>query len=139
MTHTITGIMLGIKERLDTIDRLNAYSVEPASPIYPAAWPLLRTIDYDADMDGHSTATIGITVAVGGRDLGQAQSNLAYYLSPAGTRSIKGAIEGAADHDVTLGGACDSVRVTRVEGVFASQIAGVGPIVQAVFICEVFA
>ena len=53
-----------IKTRLDTIDRLNAYSVEPANPMYPAAWPLLRTIEYDAAMDGDSTMTIGITVAV---------------------------------------------------------------------------
>lgn len=140
MTYTITGIMEGIKARLDTIDGLTPYAVEPANPKYPAAWPLLRTIDYNATEDGDLTATIGITVAVANADLGRAQTNLAPYLSTNGGRSIKAAIEGlgATDTNHNLGGACDSVRVTRVEGVFAGHIAGVGPIVQAVFICEIY-
>ena len=141
MSGTITDIMLGIKARLETISGLTAYAVEPANPTYPAAWPLLRTIDYNADYDGDSTATIGITVAVANADLGRAQTNLAPYLAASGSRSIKAAIEGSngtGSGGHNLGGACDSVRVTRVEGVFANHIAGLGPVVQAVFIAEVF-
>ncbi len=131
---TLAAIQAGIKTKLETIVGLNAYAVEPASPTYPAAWPILRSGTYDADEDGDATYVFGITVMVQAADQGRAQTNLLPYLDKSGTKSVKAALEAGN----TLGGVVDSVRVQSVEQVFGAEIAGSKGI-GAILVIEVYA
>lgn len=133
---TLADIQAGIKTKLATIAGLNAYAVEPASPLLPAAWPLLRAGTFDNDFDGDVTYTFGITVLVNAADQGRAQTNLLPYLDKSGTKSIKAALETAN----TLGvSGVDSVRVLNVEAVFARDVGGGAAQIGAVLVCEVYA
>ena len=133
---TLADIQAGIKTKLATIAGLNAYAVEPASPVLPAAWPLLRAGTFDNDLDGDVTYTFGITIMVNAADQGRAQTNLLPYLDRSGTKSIKAALENGN----TLGvSGVDSVRVLNVEAVFAREVSGGAAQIGAVLVVEVYA
>lgn len=122
---TLLQIKDGIKDRLDSLNtattkRLSCYSVEPASPHYPCAWPFLRSAEYDATFDGAMLWTFSINVAIGTGDTGQAQVNLMPFLAPTGSSSIKAAF----DADPTLGGAADYAVLRRIEAVGTISVAG---------------
>lgn len=132
---TLADIQTGIKTKLATIAGLNAYAVEPASPLLPAAWPLLRAGTYHNDYDGDVTYTFGVTILVNAADQGRAQTNLLPYLDPTGTKSLKAALENGN----TLGGVVDSVRVLNIEAVFAREVGGGAAQIGAVVVLEVYA
>lgn len=133
---TLADIQSGIKTKLATIAGLNAYAVEPASPILPAAWPLVQEGAFDADLDGDATFTFNLTIMVSASDQGRAQTNLLPYLDKSGTKSIKAALENGN----TLGvSGVDSVRVKSFGQMFAREVAGGAAQIGAVIVLEVYA
>lgn len=117
--------MLALKSRLSEIDGLTAYSVEPASPKFPAVWPFLRTASYDMDFDGHMTWNLALTVAVEAAEVGRAQSNIWHYLTPVGPKSIHYAIES----EPSLGLTGVSCSVKGVLSMGRAAIAGKEPLI----------
>ncbi len=130
---SLADIMLALKLTLEGIDGLTAYSVEPASPKYPAAWPFLRSADYLVDFDDAVTWHLAVTVAVDNTEPGRAQSNLYPYLAPSGAKSIKAILE--ADPGLGLVGVNCAVRGVLSVGV--ANIGGKQPMI-AQFDCEVY-
>jgi hypothetical protein len=132
MPSTLEDITTGIKQRLATIDGVRASAVEPANPQPVAAWPFLRTADYDVAFDGAMRWEFSVYVMVALAVNANGQTNLMPFLAPTGAKSVKAAIEA----DPTLGGVADSTRVTRIDGVGSYAIAG-STLYGAVLICEV--
>lgn len=122
---TLDEIMLALKATLSEISGLSAYSVEPGSPKFPAAWPFLRTTDYNVGFAGAMKWNIVISVAVDNAEMGRAQTNIYPYLDVAGSKSIVAAIE--ADPSLGLTGVNCAVRGVLSMG--RAAIAGKEPIV----------
>lgn len=134
---TISDICNAIKGRLDTasvhgIAGLHGTAVVPASPAYPAAYPEVKGIAYDADLDGDATLTVEVTVLVAAPDIGRAQTNLLPYLDRSGAKSVKASLEA-----VITGQPWDSLRVQRMDGIASYSIAG-GEVIGAKFTAEIF-
>jgi hypothetical protein len=114
MSISIGSIRSGLDTRLATISGLNHSARGPdAINVYPLAFVLpgddIQTglVMTGVGLQGHFHVVVLAGVA-GGVD--SAQSTIDAYLSPAGTSSIKVAIEG----DKTLGGKCDTLWVDSI-------------------------
>lgn len=136
---TIDQIQAGIKRRLETIEGLRPYATEPDKPNFPLAYPRLVDWTYDEmfEMAGdvfmlyHFDIWVLVSLEAG---LNRAQTALNPYLSPAGTKSLKAAIE----EDVTLGGVTQSARVTSGGAYGQADIAGIKALAASVRL-EVYA
>ena len=108
-----------LKTRLQTISGLRVYEVIP-EPITPPC-AVVGQLDFTFDIDnarGLDLANVDIYVIVQRFSERAGQDKLDGYLAGTGATSIKAAIEG----DRTLGGTCQTLRVTSAEsGTYDSQ------------------
>jgi len=119
---TVDEIQGALQERLETIAALRAYATEPDKPNFPCAYPRLVDWTYDDTYDGTTTYHFDVWVLVGLEPgFNRAQTWLNPYLSPAGTNSIKLAI----DADPSLGQTVASARATGGGSYGQTDIAGV--------------
>jgi hypothetical protein len=108
MAADLAALKQGIKARLATIPGLSAYAIEPANPKHPAAWPVLRTIDYGTTFDGGTNYHFAISVEVAAGNLELAQKILHGYVDQ---------VAAAFDGDPTLGGVADSAYIGEFLGI----------------------
>lgn len=108
---SIVGIRDGLNTRLATISGLKVYHEAPeAIASTPAITVLPSAGDYYTAMGSGLAHVFTLTVLVSlSQGHQRAQAELDKYLARSGADSILAAIEG----DPTLGGACDTLKVTR--------------------------
>lgn len=102
----------GLKTRLQTISGLRCFDLIPDQVTPPTA--IVGQLDFTFDIDnarGLDLANVDVIVIVQRFSERAGQNRLDSYLSGSGATSIKAAIEG----DRTLGGACQTLRVTSAE------------------------
>lgn len=102
----------GLKTRLQTISGLRCFDLIPDQVTPPTA--IVGQLDFTFDIDnarGLDLANVDVIVIVQRFSERAGQNRLDSYLSGSGSTSIKAAIEG----DRTLGGACQTLRVTSAE------------------------
>jgi hypothetical protein len=119
MPMSTSQVRDGLKTRLQTITGLRVYDLipEPVTPPCAVVGQLDLTFDID-NARGLDQATVDIYVIVQRFSERAGQDKLDGYLAGTGATSIKAAIEG----DRTLGGACQTLRVTSAEsGTYDSQ------------------
>ncbi len=106
---TVTAIRAGLATNLATITGLRTSATIPDNPNPPIAIVSVDNIVYDKAMgrglDEYQFTVMCIVARVSERT---AQNKLDGYCNPTGSGSVKTAIEA----DRTLGGACDTLRVT---------------------------
>lgn len=126
-TPTIDQVQVAIARALWTVPDLRPTATEPDAPNFPLAYPRLVDWTYDVsfaefgcdvEMLYHFDLWVLVSLAP---SLNRAQTVLNGYLSPAGSRSIKQALEA----DVSLGGCVQSTRVTGGGAYGRSEIAGI--------------
>ena len=108
----ISQIRDGIKKNLSTIDGLRTYDIVPDVIVPPCV--VVGQLDFTFDLNnarGLDQANLDVFVIVQRFSERAAQDKLDKYLAGSGDFSIKTAIES----DRTLGGACDTLRVTSAE------------------------
>ena len=102
----------GLKANLEVIQGMRVYELIPAVPVAPAA--IVGQLDFTFDLNnarGLDQANLDVVVLVQRFTERTAQNDLDKYLAGSGDFSIKAAIES----DLTLGGACSTLRVTSAE------------------------
>jgi len=102
----------GLKTRLQTISGLRCFDLIPDQVTPPTA--IVGQLDFTFDINnarGLDQANVDVIVIVQRFSERAGQNKLDAYLSGSGATSIKAAIEG----DKTLGGACQTLRVTSAE------------------------
>jgi hypothetical protein len=108
----------GLKANLEAIKGMRVYDLIPSVPVAPAA--VVGQLDFTFDLNnarGLDQANLDVVVLVQRFTERTGQNELDKYLAGSGDYSIKAAIES----DRTLGGACDTLRVTSAEaGTYAS-------------------
>ena len=108
----------GLKANLEAIPGMRTYELIPSVPVAPAA--IVGQLDFTFDLNnarGLDQANLDVVVLVQRLSERTAQNDLDKYLAGSGAYSIKAAIES----DLTLGGACNTLRVTSAEaGTYAS-------------------
>jgi len=107
----VTNVRAGLKTRLATISGLRVWDSIPDQVTPPGA--VVGQLDFTFDIDnarGLDIANCDIYVIVQRFDARSSQNQLDDYLG-SGAKSIKAAIEA----DRTLGGAVNTLRVTRAE------------------------
>ena len=108
----------GLKANLETIKGMRVYELIPTVPVAPAA--VVGQLDLTFDLNnarGLDQANLDVIVLVQRFTERSGQNDLDKYLAGSGAYSIKAAI----DSDLTLGGACNTLRVTSAEaGNYAS-------------------
>lgn len=122
---TISSIRSGLGANLASVSglRVSTYIPDDISP--PVAVISAPTITYDtAFRDGLHTYDFTVTVIVGRTSERNAQGRLDAYADPTGATSVKTALES----DPTLGGAAQTLRVTRTNG---NQVVQVGETIYA--------
>lgn len=107
----IEAVRQGLAANADAIADLNCHGFVPDSITEPCFFPAEVDIEYDKSFGGMDELMITCRVLVGRSDDESSQALLNGYLSR-GAQSIKKAIEA----EPTLGGACDDLRVMRVQG-----------------------
>ena len=108
----ISQIRDGIKKNLSSIDGLRTYDIVPDVIVPPCV--VVGQLDFTFDLNnarGLDQANLDVFVIVQRFSERAAQDKLDKYLAGSGDYSIKAAIES----DRTLGGACDTLRVTTAE------------------------
>ena len=106
---SITDLRAGIATRLATISGLRTTTETPDAINPPVAIINVNTVAFDSVMArGLDEYTFTITVIVGRVGERSAQRLLDSYVSSTGASSVKLALE----LDKTLGGKCDTLRVT---------------------------
>jgi hypothetical protein len=106
---SITDLRTGLANSLATISGLRTTTETPDTISPPVAIINVANVNYDkAGSRGLDEYNFVITCVVGRVGERNAQRLLDSYVTPAGTSSVKLAIE----LDRTLGGRCDSLRVT---------------------------
>ena len=108
----ISQIRDGIKKNLSSIDGLRTYDIVPDVIVPPCV--VVGQLDFTFDLNnarGLDQANLDVFVIVQRFSERAAQDKLDKYLAGSGDFSIKAAIES----DRTLGGACDTLRVTTAE------------------------
>jgi hypothetical protein len=134
-TATVTGIRTGLASTLGTIRGLRTAAVVPEDPKPPIAVVMAPNISYDSafgrGMDSYSFTVLVVVGRVSDRT---AQSTIDAYCSGVGTYSIKAAI----NSDPTLGGACQSARVTEMSN-YGSLSIGDTEYLSAEFTVQVYA
>ena len=107
----VSNVRAGLKTRLATITGLRVWDVIPDQVTPPGA--VVGQLDFTFDIDnarGLDIANVDVYVIVQRFDARSSQNKLDDYLG-SGAKSIKTAIEA----DRTLGGAVNTLRVTRAE------------------------
>jgi hypothetical protein len=130
----LTAIRAGLKANLLAIDGLQVSEYFLTNPSYPTALILAGPTEFDQAFGrGLDQLTFLVRVVVGAvTDIGSG-ANLDAYLAGSGSRSIKAAIEA----DITLGGACSTLQVTRHEGEQPYLVEGGSPALGAEFRVEI--
>ena len=108
----ISQIRDGIKKNISSIDGLRTYDIVPDVIVPPCV--VVGQLDFTFDLNnsrGLDQANLDVFVIVQRFSERAAQDKLDKYLAGSGDNSIKAAIES----DRTLGGACDTLRVTSAE------------------------
>ena len=108
----ISDIREGIKKNLSSIDGLRTYDLVPDVIVPPCV--VVGQLDFTFDLNnarGLDQANLDVFVIVQRFSERTGQDKLDKYLAGSGDNSIKAAIES----DRTLGGACDTLRVTSAE------------------------
>lgn len=102
----------GLKNNLSDIDGLRVYDIMPDVVTPPCAIVGQLDITYDLNNSrGLDQANLDVFVIVQRFSERSGITNLDKYLAGSGDYSIKAAIES----DLTLGGACNTLRVTSAE------------------------
>jgi hypothetical protein len=107
-----TQVRKGLKANLGAIKGMRVYDLIPTPAVAPCA--IVGQLDFTFDLNnarGLDQANLDVVVLVGRFSERAAQINLDKYLAGEGDFSIKTAIES----DRTLGGACNTLRVTSAE------------------------
>ncbi len=108
----------GLKANLEAIKGMRVYDLIPSVPVAPAA--VVGQLDFTFDLNnarGLDQANLDVIVLVQRFTERTGQNDLDKYLAGSGAYSIKAAIES----DLTLGGACNTLRVTSAEaGTYAA-------------------
>ena len=102
----------GLKDNLESIPGLRVYELIPSPAIAPAA--VVGQLDFTFDINnarGLDQANLDVIILVQRLAQKSAQTDLDKYLQGSGDYSIKAAIES----DLTLGGACSTLRVTSAQ------------------------
>jgi hypothetical protein len=102
----------GLKTNLQAIQGMRVYDLIPSPAVAPAA--IIGQLDFTFDLNnarGLDQANLDVVVLVQRFTERTGQNELDKYLAGSGDYSIKAAIES----DRTLGGACDTLRVTSAE------------------------
>jgi hypothetical protein len=119
MTVTVGALRAGLATNLATITALRANAIQPDNPTPPMAIIFPTSITFDRTFkrgldEYHFTVTLIGTRA----DARNGESIMDGYCAPTGTGSIKTAIES----DKTLGGACQTLRVTELSAYGSTSI-----------------
>ena len=108
----------GLKANLQAIKGMRVYDLIPSPAVAPAA--VVGQLDFTFDLNnarGLDQANLDVVVLVQRFTERTGQNELDKYLAGSGDYSIKAAIES----DLTLGGACNTLRVTSAEaGTYAA-------------------
>lgn len=107
-----TQVRNGLKANLEAIKGMRVYELIPTPAIAPCS--IVGQLDFTFDLNnarGLDQANLDVVVLVGRFSERAGQNDLDKYLAGSGAYSIKAAIES----DRTLGGACDTLRVTSAE------------------------
>jgi hypothetical protein len=107
-----SAVRNGLKDNLETIPGLRVYELIPSPAVAPAA--IVGQLDFTFDLNnsrGLDQANLDVVVLVQRLAQKSAQNDLDKYLQGSGDYSIKAAIES----DLTLGGACSTLRVTSAQ------------------------
>jgi hypothetical protein len=132
---SITDLRAGLATQLGTISGLRTTTETPDTISPPIAIVNVANVNYDRTFQrGLDEYNFVITVIVGRVGERSAQRLLDSYVSTAGTSSVKLAIE----LDRTLGGKCDSLRVTDMRN-YGSLVIGEITYLAAEFNVVVFA
>lgn len=108
---SITDLRAGLATRLATIPGLRTTTEQPDTISPPVAIVNLSDVLYDTTFArGLDTYNFVITVIVGRVGERSAQRLLDSFVSPVGASSVKLAVE----LDKTLGGKCDTLRVSNM-------------------------
>lgn len=102
----------GLKANLEAIRGIRVYEIIPTPAVAPAA--IIGQLDFTFDLNnarGLDQANLDVVVLVQRLSERTGQNELDRYLAGSGDYSIKQAIES----DRTLGGACNTLRVTSAE------------------------
>ena len=117
---SITDLRAGLATRLGTISGLRTTTETPDTISPPIAIVNVANVNYDRTFQrGLDEFNFVITVIVGRVGERSAQRLLDSYVSTTGTSSVKLAVES----DRTLGGKCDSIRVTDMRN-YGSLVIG---------------
>jgi hypothetical protein len=132
---SITDLRAGLATRLGTISGLRTTTETPDTISPPIAIVNVANVNYDRTFQrGLDEYNFVITVIVGRVGERSAQRLLDSYVSTTGSSSVKLAIE----LDRTLGGKCDSLRVTDMRN-YGSLVIGEVTYLAAEFNVVVFA
>jgi len=119
-TATFSGLRTALAAQLATIRGLRTAATVPDNPAPPVAVIVPVNVEYDTSFGrGTDTYTFSVLLIVGRMSERAAQTTLDAYINPTGATSIKAAI----NTDPTLGGACQSARVTNMVN-YGSLIVG---------------
>jgi hypothetical protein len=119
MTVTVGALRAGLATNLATITGLRASAFQPDNPTPPQAIIFPTSITFDRTFKrGLDEYAFTITLIAGRQDARNGQAVMDGYCAPTGTGSIKTAIES----DKTLGGACQTLRVTELSAYGSTSI-----------------
>jgi hypothetical protein len=119
MTVTVGALRAGLATNLATITGLRANAIQPDNPIPPQAIIFPTSITFDRTFKrGLDEYAFTITLIAGRQDARNGQAIMDGYCAPTGSGSIKTAIES----DKTLGGACQTLRVTELSAYGSTSI-----------------
>ena len=119
MTVTVGALRAGLATNLATITGLRASAIQPDNPTPPQAIIFPTSITFDRTFRrGLDEYAFTITLIAGRQDARNGQAIMDGYCAPTGTGSIKTAIES----DKTLGGACQTLRVTELSAYGSTSI-----------------
>jgi hypothetical protein len=107
-----TLVRKGLKANLESIPGMRIYELIPTPAVAPAA--IVGQLDFTFDLNnarGLDQANLDVVVLVQRFSERAGQNDLDKYLQGSGEYSIKAAIES----DLTLGGACNTLRVTSAQ------------------------
>ena len=119
MTVTVGALRAGLATNLATITGLRANAIQPDNPTPPQAIIFPTSITFDRTFKrGLDEYAFTIPLIAGRQDARNGQAVMDGYCAPTGSGSIKTAIES----DRTLGGACQSLRVTELSAYGSTSI-----------------
>ena len=119
-TATFSGLRTALATQLATIRGLRTAATVPDNPAPPVAVIVPVNVEYDTSFGrGTDTYTFSVLLIVGRMSERSAQTTLDAYINPTGATSVKAAVNA----DPTLGGACQSARVTNMVN-YGSLIVG---------------